>query len=268
MSKKIIGGTVCTPVSPYFIQEKVGEAGYATKKYVQDNYQPKGDYLTENDKAEIIQDVKDEIGDGVNVSCAVPGQMIIVKTVDGNGKPTEWEAIDRTHGEGQVAILPETYLEEGAMGGSYAAMLGGFILNLPIPLMPGKTYFVAVNGVTYTATAVLIEDEDIGYSNVSLNVKGVFDIYYYPSDHEGIGLRAGDCIFWYNGCEDYENMQDDNPGWIPATLSINGEGILKLDIKYLDMDAIKAALPAIDLTATLEDGTTKTYKLYGEAVEK
>lgn len=38
----------------------------------------------------------DDIG-GVNVTGATPGQLIIVKSVDENGKPTEWEAVDRTH---------------------------------------------------------------------------------------------------------------------------------------------------------------------------
>lgn len=211
-------------------------------------------------------------GSGGNVNLtgsAAPGQMIIVKTVDENGTPTEWKAIDRTHWDNSE-ILPKTYLEEGTLGGTWAPMVGGFIFKLPNPLIPGKTYTVAVNDVTYTATAILVDDEfgDPSYKPVRLSVPGALDIYYYPSYHEGEGFSAGECTVWYEGCEDYENMYDDGlPGWIPATISIHGEGIRKLDIKYLDMDAIKAALPAIDLTATLEDGTTRTYKLYGEVME-
>lgn len=43
--KKIIGVTVGTPISPSFIKDKLGNAGFATEKYVQENYQSKGDYL-------------------------------------------------------------------------------------------------------------------------------------------------------------------------------------------------------------------------------
>ena len=45
MSRKIIGVTVGTPLSPTVIKEKINEAGYATKEHVQENYQPKGNYL-------------------------------------------------------------------------------------------------------------------------------------------------------------------------------------------------------------------------------
>ena len=49
-------------------------------------------------------------GSGISVTAEV-GQTIIVKAVDSNGKPTEWEAADyqpRTHWSEEVAILPET----------------------------------------------------------------------------------------------------------------------------------------------------------------
>lgn len=45
MSRKIIGVTVGTPLSPTVIKEKINDAGYATKEHVQENYQPKGNYL-------------------------------------------------------------------------------------------------------------------------------------------------------------------------------------------------------------------------------
>ena len=65
MSKKIIGVTVGTPISPQLIKEKlnlitsvdgikadengnVNLTGYATEQYVEDYAQPKGNYLTEH----------------------------------------------------------------------------------------------------------------------------------------------------------------------------------------------------------------------------
>ena len=108
----------------------------------------------------------EDIG-GVNVSGAVPGQMIIVKSVDQNGKPTQWEAIDPVTGadwnaeEGQpghilnrpfysivaeTRILPECqpiYAEDDAM----------FILPDVISLVAGQDYFIRWNGVTYRRTA-------------------------------------------------------------------------------------------------------------------
>lgn len=43
---------------------------------------------------------KDEIGGGINVAFAEVGQTIVVKSVDENGKPTEWECVDVSSGVG------------------------------------------------------------------------------------------------------------------------------------------------------------------------
>ena len=37
---------------------------------------------------------KDEVGGGVKVASAEVGQTIVVKSVDENGKPVEWECVD------------------------------------------------------------------------------------------------------------------------------------------------------------------------------
>lgn len=56
-----------------------------------DNY-----ILTHEDMIEIANIVADlvDIQDGVDVSDAEVGQVLAVKSVDGNGKPTEWETVD------------------------------------------------------------------------------------------------------------------------------------------------------------------------------
>lgn len=47
MSEKIIGVTLGTPLSPSVLKDKMNMTGYASKKYVQEYAQPKGEYLTE-----------------------------------------------------------------------------------------------------------------------------------------------------------------------------------------------------------------------------
>lgn len=48
MNERIVGVTVGTSTSPDAIKEKMDLSDYADKKWVQEGYQPKGDYLTEH----------------------------------------------------------------------------------------------------------------------------------------------------------------------------------------------------------------------------
>lgn len=67
--------------------------------------------LTEAEKQEIADKVLDEIP---TVETAEVGQTIVVKAIDGNGKPTEWEAADFPSGGGSekaVTIFDETVTE-------------------------------------------------------------------------------------------------------------------------------------------------------------
>lgn len=86
---------------------------------------------------------------GVNVTGATPGQLIIVKEVDENGKPTAWEAVDRTHWvEGDlVEILPETAAVYDAEDDCFCLMGEGITLTV------GEEYTVAWNGVEYVCKA-------------------------------------------------------------------------------------------------------------------
>lgn len=58
MKKKIIGITVGSPISPESMSKKIGfdPATNATTKWVEDNYQPKGDYLSETMLQETVKD--------------------------------------------------------------------------------------------------------------------------------------------------------------------------------------------------------------------
>lgn len=76
------------------------------------------------------------------------GQTIIVKEVDENGKPTEWEAVDyqpRTH-----------WSEEGVLceGTHEPSDSGEFVLDSTPDLTVGKTYKIVWNGVEYSCVAV------------------------------------------------------------------------------------------------------------------
>ena len=57
--------------------------------------QPKGNYVRSVNGMEADENGNVEISAGVDVSSAQVGQMIVIKTVDENEKPTEWEAVDK-----------------------------------------------------------------------------------------------------------------------------------------------------------------------------
>ena len=96
MSRKIIGVTVGSPISPESMSKKIGfdPDTYATEKWVKDGYQPKGNYLTEHqdisgklDRNELSEAVNDALTqakesgvfdgkdgkDGQSVSDGLPG---------------------------------------------------------------------------------------------------------------------------------------------------------------------------------------------------
>ena len=97
-------------------------------------------------------------GSGVDVT-AQPGQMIIVKSVDENGKPTEWEAVDRTHYTegGMVEILPECQLTYDEDDGCF------YINTIPSEIKEGETYAIELNGVEYECTAIRPDPSDETY---------------------------------------------------------------------------------------------------------
>lgn len=69
-------------------------------------------WVYENDSWEFVDtltitlddDKVDETGSSMNITGAQVGQMVVVKAVDENGKPTEWEAVD-------TPKIPDNYLK-------------------------------------------------------------------------------------------------------------------------------------------------------------
>lgn len=97
-------------------------------------------------------------GDGSSlpiVNTATVGQIIKVAAVDGDGKPTEWEAgnvswndlEDKPFGfKDEVVVLPETEVAFDEENGVY-------VINTPISFEIGKVYRVTYNGAGYFCEA-------------------------------------------------------------------------------------------------------------------
>lgn len=134
---------------------------------VQDAADPSGDPATDPSLpiwAQLQQEIKNlKDAGGVNVSGAVPGQMIVVKKVNENGIPTEWEPADRTHwveDGGMTEIIPETKTNSAS---SELFELYWVLNQVKVNLEVGKTYTVMYDGSSYecvcqAAPAGLIED--------------------------------------------------------------------------------------------------------------
>lgn len=89
---------------------------------------------------------------GVDVT-AQPGQLIIVKEVDENGKPTAWEAVDRTHWAESLGITELPFVGEWSeedTDGDGIADASVFVATVPFGLVVGNTYTVKCNGADYT----------------------------------------------------------------------------------------------------------------------
>lgn len=83
---------------------------------------------------------------GVNVT-AQPGQMICVKEVDENGKPTAWESVPWGYTEsGTVEIVPET---KTASASNEMFELYWVLSQVNAKLEVGKTYTIIYNGTPY-----------------------------------------------------------------------------------------------------------------------
>lgn len=149
-----------------------------------------------------------------------------------------------TAGEYLVSITDDcVVLPEQTVVAVYEEMEETNVASLSVDLSfeVGASYRVIVNGVAYDLVA---ENESAG----------------------GVRLGTGNdpvCIYSYVDLSEILFCFKEAGEYTVQILKISGRAIVVED-EYVD--AIKAALPTVELTATLEDGTTQTYKLYGEAV--
>ena len=197
---------------------------------------------------------------------ATVGQLIAVQSVGENGIPTSWRPMDLPFGkvddpDSTVTLLSEAYIEDSTLGG-WDGMEELFLFEgdpLPEPIQPEKTYLLEVEGNTYTAEAQISD----GWG-VSLDFEDGSSLYYDPD-----GLQYFEGVFLaYSPSSDWKEPNDNGSDLIPHWLSLytKGSKIIPIGIEYLDIEAIKEALPSVELIATLEDGTTTTLKLLGEVV--
>ena len=115
----------------------------------------------------------EETGGGVNVTAEV-GQTIIVKAVDENGKPTEWESADyqpRTHWE---EVISETLFD-----GAITVTGGGSNLS-PFNIEVGGHYQVVFDGVTYECVAYCTEYDTLVIGAPYDYEEDDFDFSAYP----------------------------------------------------------------------------------------
>ena len=70
-------------------------------------------------------------GGGIEVTSAEVGQTIVVKAVDENGKPTEWECADMSSGGYDLVIDHSNYNEPILTHGSYTAACEKIQANMP-----------------------------------------------------------------------------------------------------------------------------------------
>lgn len=112
---------------------------------------------------------------GANIDVvAVPGQMLIVKAVDENGKPTEWETAERTHWKEYAEVA--TILEETTLNLAWNNNKSDSFKNVEIH--PGKTYKVMYNGVPYIRTAQTAEYGE--YTGVWFGTIGALQTQKFP----------------------------------------------------------------------------------------
>lgn len=95
-------------------------------------------------------DEESDSGADIDVTAQV-GQTIIVKEVDENGNPTEWEAVnyqEKICGQKIMDLLPETSLEQIEEDGEIL-----FYCHRGMELKSNETYTVNWNGVSYACVA-------------------------------------------------------------------------------------------------------------------
>lgn len=126
-------------------------------------------------------DEPEDVGSSLDVTAEV-GQTIVVKAVDENGKPTEWEAVDlpkavpsdwnaaeggpghvlnRTHYSEVVELVPETSVEIGGDG------MGIFAPAFDI--IEGYQYMITINGVINNC-ATMRGDGYVGIADDSMSL--------------------------------------------------------------------------------------------------
>ena len=109
---------------------KPDKSNYVTKDFLQENYQPKGEYITKNDL--------DNFG-GISVSNALPGQTIKITEINENGEPIAWEAID----------FPKSEFDDANYLDDLETLELLFETEIISPVADNNAVYVAIDKVVY-----------------------------------------------------------------------------------------------------------------------
>lgn len=197
-----------------------------------------------------------------NINAVAPGAVdtAIRKALENLPSPdfeappgTPGHILNRTHWADPAILFPETLLDND---NGWDEIELWFCLDLALNLVAGETYTITING----QSATVVADDGTFFDD--------FPATYGAA--EGFEIWSGAVVadlFGYNTALSIpasvsDEALGDGYACIPTTVSVTGAGAVhKLDTKYLELDEIAAGLPTAEMTATLEDGTTKTYKL-------
>lgn len=148
----------------------------------------------------------------VDVVSAKPGQIILVKNVDKNGRPTEWEATDLSWDylknkpfQETVELYNNPNFNIDDVGVGYAEVGSDFLVE-------GETYEIELNGKCCTGVCVAQESGDRSWLWIGSNEIGVGQ---YP-----------------NSTEIVVSSSSFNDGNFPLKIS---KAFVKLDSKYIDL---------------------------------
>lgn len=202
-----------------------------------------------DENVEVWIDTDEEVpesGGGIDVT-AEAGQTIIVKAVDENGKPTEWESADyqpRTHWEEKDAtvIQDETVLTFS----DNMAMVQGLI-----PIVPGEVYTVYFDGVPYDCRCR--RSSYMGYADYVLGNEGII----------GAGLNTGEpfVVGVIPAMSAWGVFVPDTD--LTHTIKITQSKINPLDIRYYDNSF---CVTVTHESYTQEEGSTYSVKETAEEI--
>nr|DAR00814.1 MAG TPA: hypothetical protein [Caudoviricetes sp.] len=136
-----------------------------------------------------------EAGGGTDISLgitsAAAGDIVKVKAVDANGKPTEWEAADDGGSQPYKILYSQTLTEKAAVSVSMsaeAATCNEYIISVAAPKGDAQ--------IAYTKYSVFF-----GYANIANNGVVVRDTYGRVTEIRGSKSTDGGIYFEYFGAE-------------------------------------------------------------------
>lgn len=230
-------------------QGEKGDTGITGPQGMQGPQGPQGDSgghytptVTQPEKNKIQFDFTPSKAD---MPAVKPVQVALPENIGGETTETvivEEQTVEVDPGEWSTDLNNTALLEDGA---TYKVVYDGTTYNVAARTVLGITF--AGNAYVSADSGILWDHEELEESGETLEDTGEpFCL---------MNLTTYDDELWLYAANAHNH-----------TISVAKISKKKIPVNDLDMDGIKAALPNVELKATLDDGTTAVYKLYGEAV--